>query len=408
MFCIGAIFKNEGPYILEWIAFHQAIGVDKFYIVDNISNDGSSELLCKLHSLGVINRIEFKNEPNEKPQLLAYNRIIAELSDEDEFIAFIDADEFISPTDIDNGISSIIDIFNDQDIGAVALNWAVYGSSYCIQPRSDSLVIERFDHRASQDAPVNKHYKSVIRRTSLICAGANPHFFNVHGKYVLTDLSELSKLTGVSDSTHWKGGRVNHYVIKSKNEFFSKKATRGRAAGNNSDLNSKFFRNHDINSIREHFPYSFISVVKNRIDDLKKSILNEHAFLNSPSLYSSATNKGVSCVDSVSIENAIVYFKGWVVSKEKKPAHSIVILLNNTNYMNAFSFKQTERSDVYKGQISTDLNCGFEISFDMKNVFSNGVHAISIYAIDEKGDSISELDTTKHKDTLSTLFKNLI
>ncbi|HBD0355695.1 TPA: glycosyltransferase family 2 protein, partial [Escherichia coli] len=61
MFCIGAIFKNEGPYILEWIAYHQSIGVDRFYIVDNVSNDTSSELLCDLHSLGIITRIEYKN-----------------------------------------------------------------------------------------------------------------------------------------------------------------------------------------------------------------------------------------------------------------------------------------------------------------------------------------------------------
>ena len=36
---IGAIFKNEGPYILEWIAFHRAVGVDRFFIADNASDE---------------------------------------------------------------------------------------------------------------------------------------------------------------------------------------------------------------------------------------------------------------------------------------------------------------------------------------------------------------------------------
>ena len=36
---IGAIVKNEGPYLLEWIAFHRVVGVDRFFIADNASTD---------------------------------------------------------------------------------------------------------------------------------------------------------------------------------------------------------------------------------------------------------------------------------------------------------------------------------------------------------------------------------
>jgi hypothetical protein len=28
---VGAIFKDEAPYLLEWLAFHKMIGVDMFY-----------------------------------------------------------------------------------------------------------------------------------------------------------------------------------------------------------------------------------------------------------------------------------------------------------------------------------------------------------------------------------------
>lgn len=60
MIAIGAIFKNEYPYVTEWLAYHKAIGFNKFYIVDNISNDGTSELLVKLHERGEIVRIEYQ------------------------------------------------------------------------------------------------------------------------------------------------------------------------------------------------------------------------------------------------------------------------------------------------------------------------------------------------------------
>lgn len=60
MKAIGAIFKNEGPYISEWVAYHKILGFDKIYIVDNISDDGSSEILAKLHESNEITRIEYK------------------------------------------------------------------------------------------------------------------------------------------------------------------------------------------------------------------------------------------------------------------------------------------------------------------------------------------------------------
>ena len=33
-----AIFKDEAPYLLEWLAFHRMIGVDLFVLYDNGSS----------------------------------------------------------------------------------------------------------------------------------------------------------------------------------------------------------------------------------------------------------------------------------------------------------------------------------------------------------------------------------
>ena len=38
--CIVAIFKNEGHALHEWIEHYLKEGVDKFFLVDNDSNDG--------------------------------------------------------------------------------------------------------------------------------------------------------------------------------------------------------------------------------------------------------------------------------------------------------------------------------------------------------------------------------
>lgn len=408
MFCIGAIFKNERPYILEWIAYHQSIGVDRFYIVDNVSNDTSSELLCDLHSLGIITRIEYKNENGVKPQLPAYKKIIDELKEDDEYITFIDADEFIFLNDTTQDINAIVDIFNDSDIGAVALNWAIYGSSKCISPRQDSLVIERFDHRAPQDFPTNTHYKSVIRKNALIDTGENAHFFKVNGKYVQTNLTEINKLTGLSETVSWDICRINHYVIKSKTEFFSKKAARGRPSGKDSDLNEKFFNNHDINSIREQYPYSFISKVKDKIDDIESSLSIKKARINKHSLYKSENNSGTCCIDNVNHDDGVIVITGWAISKNKESLHDIKILINNDRFMNDFQFKKIERLDLREHNITNDTQCGFMISIDTKKTFSNGIISLSVHILDHTKKSICELNLGKHKNILNSAFPNLI
>ena len=408
MFCIGAIFKNEEPYILEWIAYHQSIGVNRFYIVDNISSDGSSELLCALHSLGIITRIEYKNESGVKPQLPAYRMIIKELKDDDELIAFIDADEFIHFNDPSEGVNAIKNIFADRDIGAVALNWAIYGSSKCIVPRHDSLVIERFDHRAPQDFPANNHYKSVVRKSSLIDTCDTAHFFKINGNYVLTDLTEVDKLTGLSVKVSWDICRINHYVVKSKSEFFAKKAARGRPSGKDSDLNGKFFNNHDINSIREQYPYSFISNVKNNIATLEQSLSINKSHSKNHALYQSEYNSGTCCVDNVTNSDGVIIITGWAVSKSKRSLYDIRILINNENYMNDCLYIKTERLDVFEQNISNDTDCGFTISIDTKKIFVAGVKSISIHALDNINNSVCELNLVKYKDTLASALPNLL
>ena len=42
--------KNEGPFILEWLAYHRAIGVDDFLIYTNDCTDGTDTMLDLLES----------------------------------------------------------------------------------------------------------------------------------------------------------------------------------------------------------------------------------------------------------------------------------------------------------------------------------------------------------------------
>ena len=59
MIGVAAIFKNEFEYVIEWLAHHRAIGIKHFFIADNESNDGTSELLTALDNAGLVHRMPF-------------------------------------------------------------------------------------------------------------------------------------------------------------------------------------------------------------------------------------------------------------------------------------------------------------------------------------------------------------
>lgn len=51
---IAAIFKNEAPYLREWLDFHRAAGVDRFYLYDNGSTDESAAIAASVPDTSVI------------------------------------------------------------------------------------------------------------------------------------------------------------------------------------------------------------------------------------------------------------------------------------------------------------------------------------------------------------------
>src|SRR5690606_21420689 len=133
-------------------------------------------------------------------------------------------------------IQDFVSAFHSRpEVGAIALNWACYGSSGKLA-YEEGFVVERFERRAEQNAFINHHYKSIVRSAAFAGTGGNPHHFRLKDgfSYVTADGEPLRLMAqrgaGLSASVVWTNARINHYVVKSRQEFFEKKAARGRAA----------------------------------------------------------------------------------------------------------------------------------------------------------------------------------
>ncbi len=219
---IVAPVRNEAPYLLEWIAYHRALGIDTFLLADNGGDDTTSELLQDLDRQQLIKRFDWRAQ--ERFQLEFYRQALHFARDFVQGLFFIDADEFLRPQG-----DSISDVarkwLSDPNIGAVALNWAIYGSSG--QPRRDDrLVIERFTRRAPQEFSANKHAKTFARVDCCAGPAENPHavrlqtgrYVDTCGKDVRWDASH-GHLVGITETVTWDVLRVDHFVLKSREEF---------------------------------------------------------------------------------------------------------------------------------------------------------------------------------------------
>ena len=273
--------RGEARYLLEWIAYHRALGINAFLLADNGGDDTTSELLQELDRHHVVKRFDWRDKT--KLQLQFYCQALHFARGFAHGLFFIDADEFLRP----QGHASISDIartwLSDSTLGAVALNWAIYGSSGR-QRRDDGLVIERFTRRAPQEFSANMHSKAFVRVDCCAGPAENPHAVRLStGRYIDTrgqdarwDTSH-GHLVGITATVTWDVLRVDHFILKSREEFEEKRA-RGRLITSMQDGDwEAYYASHDRNEVEEPMPAELVQRTKSEIDRITHQLRAEES-----------------------------------------------------------------------------------------------------------------------------------
>ncbi len=130
--CMVMSARNEGIYLLEWIAHHRSIGFEWCYIYSNNNDDRSDELLSTLANAGIITWINSEISPGVPAQDKAYGHAFGMLPDilDFEWALVLDADEFLVPNPA--RFTSITDFLRWQskrEVDAIAMNWKFIGSN---------------------------------------------------------------------------------------------------------------------------------------------------------------------------------------------------------------------------------------------------------------------------------------
>ena len=125
---IVTTMKNEGPFILEWLAYHRAIGFDDFIIYTNDCTDGTDTLLQLLQDKGFLQHREnpFRGS-GLKPQHAALQAAETEpLVQDATWLTCIDVDEFINIKTGDGTLAALFDAVPDANM--IAMTWRLFGN----------------------------------------------------------------------------------------------------------------------------------------------------------------------------------------------------------------------------------------------------------------------------------------
>jgi hypothetical protein len=235
---ICAIVRNEAPYIAEWLEFHRLVGVERFYIYDDVSEDDTIEILLRRDRGDV--RIfpwgfghDQYNAPvkcrcESTPQTTAYNHCARRFGHETRWLAFIDVDEYLYHATEDD---LRVPLRSLEGIPALFVHWLIFGRNGH-QTKPPGLTIEEYTRRAlpGQPIPYGEHGKLILQPDRL-------DYFGPHGSHnavlkngMAATEEGMPVAVSVSLLSRVPSWRLNHYYNRSEEEARAKVARVDRNA----------------------------------------------------------------------------------------------------------------------------------------------------------------------------------
>jgi Glycosyl transferase family 2 len=367
-FGIGAIFRNEAPYVTEWIAHHRLMGFRDIFVADNDSDDGTWELLQALEKLGYLKCFRFPNPPGQRPQLPAYTEVMHRFGQEVDWMAFIDADELVWPTNGERtAIPSLAGLAARPEVGAIVLNWAIHGSSWHTN-HAAGLVTERFQRCARRTMRINQHYKTVLRTAAWSGAFTNPHQPRLDAHWRVTHANGTPVVphtrhgAGLSSEIVWDILRLNHYAVKSRQEFDERKRPKGRVS-HPGERRETYFANHDHNDTPAPVPEWSRSRLAAEVARMEAELLSAgHAPPERPTAAAVLARpfEGVQgSLDDVRLEDGQLVVSGWALESTGAPPERLAVELGELRFESG-SFRRYARQDIKRRYPMCALECGYE------------------------------------------------
>lgn len=271
---------NEGPFLIEWIAWHRLIGVTDFVILSNDCTDGCDDLLDVLAGHGLVHHIRQRRDPEKSVQWQglrkAWKQDVVQQAD---WLLLTDLDEFPVIHPGQNRLCDAIETMAPQ-VQAICMPWRLFGANGQVKFR-DAPVITEFTRSAPEvlHHPIaGRLFKSLFRpqafekpgihrpkrpfdgAATIWCDGAGQRlpesFVKRDGQIVLPSLAMGRHVI-----------ELHHYSLRSAQSFLVK-AARGLPSSRRKQIDLSYWVERNFNTVENRAALRLEAALRQEISDL--------------------------------------------------------------------------------------------------------------------------------------------
>lgn len=273
--------KNEGPFILEWLAYHRAIGVTDFLIYTNDCTDGTDTLLDMLAARGLV---EHRDNPFRSTELKPQHAALQDAETSDmaaraDWIICMDVDEFIHIHTGDGTLDALFAAVPDATL--ISMTWRLFGNAG-IGPFEDRPITGQFTRCAPEFIrkphqawgiktlfrPLGHYKKFGVHRPKGLrpeCIGTI-HWVNGSGEKMPDEMLR----TGWRSTTQSYGYdlvTLNHYALRSAESYLVKR-DRGRVNHVDRDQGLNYWFRMNNNAVEDRRMLDRLPMMRAELDKL--------------------------------------------------------------------------------------------------------------------------------------------
>ena len=259
-YTVVSTMKNEGPYIIDWVAHYKTLGFDHILVCTNDCTDPTVDILLRLQEMGLVtqhNTIVRKAGIHRSALRQASRRY--DIVMDAKWVFVCDVDEYLNIHMGDGSVQALVE-GSGADADVISVPWRIFGPDG-IEGFSDTPVTRQFrmgelEWDAEKRPITGKFVKSLY---------TNQHKFQrmgLHAPVTLEDHVETVKwvLPGGQDYVVngartdnpplFTNAQVNHYALRSMESFLIKRA-RGRANHSHHVLGLDYWNKFNLNDEKD-------------------------------------------------------------------------------------------------------------------------------------------------------------
>jgi hypothetical protein len=205
------MFKNEAPYLKEWLEHYLNRNIDHFYLINDCSTDNYIEILNKYSKYITLFNVDETISVTGR-QIYFYNKFFRTILDKTAWIGVFDIDEYVwSPYSYD--FKKCANFLNQNHIDYYRIPMVLFGSNKRIEQPKE--IVNSFTKRINFDKEYLKfilqwwQYKNVAKANKIIS-------FKIHD-YETVD--SCNKIFQNNLDLNKNLFRLNHYRLQSKNKW---------------------------------------------------------------------------------------------------------------------------------------------------------------------------------------------